>query len=97
MGQGAHADRGRGDATDLRAQPGRRQIASRTSGAAPSPVTSRSAISAQEVTEVLPARTIELFSTGAPKFARLKEDMAEAQRFIHLQYFIWEKDELTAE
>jgi cardiolipin synthase A/B len=45
----------------------------------------------------LPARAVEIMPTGAEKFARLKEDLAAAQRFIHLQYFIWEKDELTAE
>ena len=36
-------------------------------------------------------------SPAQDKFARLKEDLAGAQRFIHLQYFIWEQDELTAE
>jgi len=46
---------------------------------------------------VLPAATLEIFTTGAEKFARLKQDLAGAQRFIHLEYFIWEKDELTAE
>lgn len=46
---------------------------------------------------VLPATTLEIFTTGAEKFARLKQDLAAAQRFIHLEYFIWEKDELTAE
>ena len=29
------------------------------------------------------------------KFSRLKADLAAAQRFIHVQYFIWEDDELT--
>ena len=46
---------------------------------------------------VLPATTLEIFPTGAQKFARLKADLAAAQRFIHMEYFIWEKDELTAE
>ena len=46
---------------------------------------------------VLPARTLEIFASGAEKFARLKEDLAAARRFIHLEYFIWERDELTAE
>jgi cardiolipin synthase len=46
---------------------------------------------------VLPADTLEIFTTGAEKFARLKQDLAVARRFIHLEYFIWEKDELTAE
>jgi cardiolipin synthase len=46
---------------------------------------------------VLPAATLEIFDKGSDKFARLKEDLAAAQRFIHLEYFIWEQDELTAE
>ena len=46
---------------------------------------------------VLPATTLEIFATGAEKFARLKEDLAAARRFVHLEYFIWERDELTAE
>ena len=41
---------------------------------------------------ILPASTLEIFATGAEKFARLKEDLAAARRFIHLEYFIWEKD-----
>ena len=36
-------------------------------------------------------------TTAPPSSARLKEDLAAAQRFIHLQYFIWEQDRLTAE
>jgi cardiolipin synthase A/B len=48
-------------------------------------------------TRVLPAATLELFATGAEKFARLKQDLAAARRFINLEYFIWEKDALTAE
>jgi cardiolipin synthase len=55
------------------------------------------AIIAENVASILPARSLELYTTGAAKFARLKEDLAAAQRFIHLQYFIWEQDELTAE
>ena len=46
---------------------------------------------------MLPAATLEIFTTGAEKFARLKQDLAAAQRFIHVEYFIWERDELTAE
>ena len=54
------------------------------------------AISAENVARVLPASSLELYNDGATKFARLMEDLAGAQRFIHLQYFIWEQDELTA-
>jgi len=55
------------------------------------------AITSENVSTVLPAASVELFITGRAKFARLKEDLAGAQRFIHLQYFIWERDRLTAE
>ena len=41
------------------------------------------------------ADSAEIFPTGEEKFARLKADLAAAQQFIHIQYFIWEDDELT--
>ena len=46
---------------------------------------------------VVTADRAEIFPTGAEKFMRLKADLAAAQRFIHVQYFIWEDDELTDE
>jgi cardiolipin synthase len=55
------------------------------------------AIAAENVSRVLPASSLELYNDGATKFRRLKEDLAAAQRFIHLQYFIWEQDRLSAE
>ena len=55
------------------------------------------AITNENFSTVLPASSLELFNDGAHKFRRLKEDLAVAQRFIHLQYFIWEQDRLTAE
>ena len=55
------------------------------------------AISTENVAKVLPASSLELFNDGAHKYRRLKEDLAGAQRFIHMQYFIWEQDRLTAE
>lgn len=45
---------------------------------------------------VLPARTVHIFERGDEYFDTLLADMAAAERFIHLQYFIWEHDELTA-
>jgi cardiolipin synthase len=44
----------------------------------------------------LPAETVEIFTSGAEKFDRLLADMEAATDHIHLQYFIWERDELTA-
>ena len=55
------------------------------------------AITNENVAALLPASSLELFNDGAHKFRRLKEDLAGARRFIHLQYFIWEQDRLTAE
>jgi len=43
----------------------------------------------------LPADSLEVYPAGAQKFSRLEQDLAAAERFIHLEYFIWEKDELT--
>ncbi len=45
---------------------------------------------------VLPADSVEVYRRGADKFARLLDEMAGAQRYIHLMYLIWERDELTA-
>jgi cardiolipin synthase A/B len=44
---------------------------------------------------IVTADTAEIFETGLGKFDTLKRDLAGAQRFIHIQYFIWEDDELT--
>ena len=43
----------------------------------------------------LPADSVEIFATGAEKFACLERDLAAATSFIHMEYFIWEQDELT--
>ena len=55
------------------------------------------AITNENVSALLPASSLELFNDGAHKFRRLKEDLAGARRFIHMQYFIWEQDRLSAE
>jgi Phosphatidylserine/phosphatidylglycerophosphate/cardiolipin synthases and related enzymes len=44
----------------------------------------------------LPADSVEIFTEGAQKFARLEQDLAAATSFINMEYFIWEQDELTA-
>ena len=44
----------------------------------------------------LPADTVDVFLSGAEKFSALLDDMAGAQRYIHLMYLIWKQDELTA-
>jgi len=44
----------------------------------------------------LPAQTLEVFAATSESFARLEQDLAAARSFIHLDYFIWEHDALTA-
>ena len=53
------------------------------------------AIASENGLAVVTASGAEIFPTGEEKFSRLKADLAAAQRFIHMQYFIWEDDELT--
>jgi len=54
-----------------------------------------SAIHAQNQTNPLPCTDVEVFSQGADKFARLLADIEAATDHVHLNYFIWEQDELT--
>ena len=44
----------------------------------------------------LPADTVDIYTAGAQKFPALLEEMATAEKYIHLMYLIWEQDELTA-
>jgi len=44
----------------------------------------------------LPVRTCDIYGSGQEYFDLLIEDLTSAKRFIHMNYFIWEKDELTA-
>ncbi|MBE0416753.1 MAG: cardiolipin synthase [Coriobacteriia bacterium] len=44
----------------------------------------------------MPAETVEIFTSGAEKFDRLIADIEAATDHVHLQYFIWERDALTA-
>jgi cardiolipin synthase len=45
----------------------------------------------------LPATSVTMYPSGAETFGRLKDDLREAKSFIHMQYFIWENDELTGD
>lgn len=40
---------------------------------------------------------IKIFSDGKEKFAALKEDIRNAKEFVHLQYYIFKKDEVFEE
>jgi cardiolipin synthase len=55
-----------------------------------------SAIRTQNGTSPLPCTDLEIFASGAAMFERLFEDIEGAHDHIHLEYFIWEQDELTA-
>ena len=44
----------------------------------------------------LPADTVDIYVAGAQKFPALLEEMAQARRYVHLMYLIWEQDALTA-
>jgi cardiolipin synthase len=55
----------------------------------------RTAIRRENGFRIVTADTAEIFETGLGKFEHLKRDLSAAQRFIHIQYFIWENDELT--
>lgn len=46
---------------------------------------------------VLPAHNVKILVNGQAKFNALKADLAAATDTINIQYFIWERDQLTAE
>ena len=46
---------------------------------------------------VLPAYEVEILVNGAAKFPALLRDLANARETIDIQYFIWKRDELTAQ
>jgi cardiolipin synthase len=54
-------------------------------------------ITSENQARPLPVRSLDIYPSGQEFFDHLKADLAAAQRFIHLQYFIWEQDELTAD
>lgn len=54
-----------------------------------------SAITRLNGTVPLPCDGLEVFTGGDEKFARLLADIEAARESVHLQYFIWESDELT--
>jgi cardiolipin synthase len=43
----------------------------------------------------LPAHDVTVYPSGEEYFPVLIDDIYKAQRFVHMQYFIWERDELT--
>ena len=55
------------------------------------------AITAENDQRPMPIRSQDIYPSGHEFFDHLKADMKAARRFINLEYFIWEKDELTAD
>jgi cardiolipin synthase len=53
------------------------------------------AIRRQVATEPLPCTDLAILPRGAEMFERLYEDIENAVDHVHLEYFIWESDELT--
>jgi cardiolipin synthase A/B len=51
----------------------------------------------QDMAPVLPADSVIILPSGKLGFDSLKKDMEAAQKSIHMEFFIWEKDELTEE
>ncbi len=54
------------------------------------------AIQTQNGNRPLPCAHLEIMTSGAEKFERLIADIEAAEQFVHLEYFIWGSDELTA-
>ena len=53
-------------------------------------------IETKAATPPLPVRTCDVYASGEAYFDVLLADLAGAQRFVHLSYFIWKRDALTA-
>ena len=53
-------------------------------------------IAATNTSPLLPATSYDIFPDGEEYFAALLDDLAQARESIHMEYFIWECDELTA-
>jgi cardiolipin synthase len=54
-----------------------------------------SAIEKVNDAEPVPANDVAIYPSGGEYFPHLIEDIKNAKRFVHMQYFIWERDELT--
>ena len=53
------------------------------------------AVSRERGNQPLPANDLAIWPSGAEYFPHLIDDISKAQRFIHMQYYVWERDELT--
>jgi cardiolipin synthase len=53
------------------------------------------AVSRERGNQPLPANDFVIWPSGAEYFPHLIDDISKAQRSIHMQYYVWERDELT--
>ena len=53
------------------------------------------AIDKQNLAPPLPVTSIDIWPSGEAYFPELIADISRAEKFVHMQYFIWERDELT--
>ena len=88
---------GRGDGADLGAQRRRRRPLLTRSGATPSPSPSPGRSPTRTSPRCCRRRRSSSSTTARTSSAGSRRTSPAAQRFIHLQYFIWEQDRLTAE
>jgi cardiolipin synthase A/B len=54
------------------------------------------AISKERGNAPLPASELAIWASGAEYFPHLIDDIRAARRSIHMQYYVWERDDLTA-
>jgi cardiolipin synthase len=54
------------------------------------------AVSTERRNEPLPANDLVIWPSGAEYFPHLIDDISKARTFVHMQYYTWERDELTA-
>ena len=53
------------------------------------------AVSRERGNQPLPANDLAIWPSGAEYFPHLLDDISKAQHSIHMQYYVWERDELT--
>jgi len=53
------------------------------------------AMSRERGNQPLPANDLAIWPNGAEYFPHLLDDLSKAQHSIHMQYYVWERDELT--
>ena len=55
------------------------------------------AVSRERGNQPLPANDLAIWPSGGEYFPHLLDDISKAQHSIHMQYYVWERDELTTQ